>query len=55
MYFCNITSVQRLVVDMSLHPHLAARAVENLKIFLSPHPLSALGMAILSHFTHVPV
>ena len=52
IYFWMITYVHRLEVDNSLHPHFAASVEEKRKIFFSPQPPSAFGMAILSHFTH---
>jgi hypothetical protein len=36
MYFCAITSVHRLVSEMSLQHSFAARAFEKRKVFLSP-------------------
>lgn len=51
MYFCKMTSVHWIDVEMSRHPHLVTRAVEKWKISFNPHPPKALGMEILSHFT----
>lgn len=51
MYFCRITLVQRLVVLISCHPPFAASALEKRKIFFSPQPPKAFGVAIFSQWT----
>jgi hypothetical protein len=43
MYFCSMTLVDMLVVEMSLNPHLVVRVVEKQKIFFNPNPQDPLG------------
>ena len=52
MYLWVITYVQRLWVEMSLHPAFTTRYFANKMDFLSPHPPISLGLETWSHFTH---
>ena len=46
MHFWEITSVQRLVVEINLQPILAASDLEKRKIFFKPQPSRAFGVAM---------